>query len=103
MADEVKAVTICIKTAGHEELDGIMGGDNDGHYHLSQEEYELLMDLLQRHSDELESEEEFYKLTETEYNKLMDLFDRFLADEEDEEQEAPLEAFVNDSIEVWIL
>ena len=31
----------------HEQLNGLMGGNNEGHYHLTQEEYEGLKALLQ--------------------------------------------------------
>ena len=40
-----------LKTDGtglnHEDLDGLLGGDDEGHYHLTREQLEELIDMLQ--------------------------------------------------------
>ena len=82
MADEYQAVTICIKAAGHEELEGIKGGDDDGHYHLTNEEYDLMQDILEERRDELATEDTFHKLREEEYNRVTELLDLLYPDED---------------------
>lgn len=88
MANEATAVTINIKTAPHEELDELMGGDASGHYHLTEEEYNLMFRLVEQLRDEDESEEEYYKLTQTEYDKLTSLFSLFYPDEDTDAEDA---------------
>ena len=94
MSEEYKAVTICIKTAGHEELDGIKGGDASGHYHLTDEEYDLMQGVLEEYQDELAEEDTFHKLRDKEYNRLTELLDLLYPDEETDTEEA-LAAFID--------
>lgn len=85
MAEEFQAVTITIKTAAHEQLDGLMGGDDSGHYHLTEEEYNLMLEFLGKEREEEESDEEFYKLSQSEYDKLMSIIDAVFPNDESEE------------------
>ncbi len=94
MEDEITALTINMKTAGHEQLDELMGGDASGHYHLTEEEYNLILDLVDKHREEAESDEDFYKLSQSEYDKLTALFGIFYPDEDTDAQDA-LEAIIN--------
>ena len=88
MADEFNAVTIKIKSAGHEDLDGLMGGDDDGHYHLTEEEYNLMTEVLDNRREENDAEEDFYKLSETEYDKTTTLLDMFFPDDDTDAEDA---------------
>lgn len=88
MANEPNAVTINIKTAGHEELDGLIGGDADGHYHLTEEEYNLMLEVLDNRREEDVSEEVYYKLSETEYDKVTTLLAMFFPDDDTAPEEA---------------
>ena len=81
MAEEYSAVTINIKTAPHEELDGPQGGDDDGHYHLTEEEYSLMSSVLGERREEDESGGCFHKLEDEQYEKLLELLDVFFPDE----------------------
>lgn len=85
MAEEIQAVTINIKSAAHEQLDELMGGDASGHYHLTEEEYNLMLELLEGEREEEESDEEFYKLSQGEYDKLMSIIDAAFPDDESDE------------------
>ena len=87
MPDEVKAVTINIKTAGHEQLDELIGGDDTGHYHLDAEEYSLMTELLEDYKDELDDGEDFYKLRASEHERLLEILDILCPDEEDDPEE----------------
>lgn len=89
MAEGHSAITINIKTAPHEQLDGLMGGNDDGHYHLTGEEYNLMLDLIEDRRDEEESDEDFYKLSQTEYDKLLGIIDAFYPDEDSDEPVIP--------------
>ena len=78
MTDEVNAVTIKIKSAGHEELDGLLGGDDEGHYHVTAEELNYLVDrVAERNAIEDGDEEERLGLTESEYDKVSSLLEMF--------------------------
>ena len=87
MAEEYRAVTICIKSAGHEELDGIKGGDDSGHYHLTEDEHDLLDGVLGEYKDELGAEDTFHKLRDGEYNRLVELLDLLYPTEDDDPEE----------------
>ena len=82
MAEEYKTVTICIKSAGHEQLDGIKGGDDSGHYHLTEDELDLLDGVLNAYQDELAEDDTFHKLRDGEYNRLIELLDLLYPDED---------------------
>ena len=87
MAEEYQAVTICIKSAGHEQLDGLMGGDDDGHYHLTEDERDLLDGVLNEYQDELAEDDIFHKLRDGEYNRLVELLDLLYPTEDDDPKE----------------
>ncbi len=89
MAEEYQAVTINIKTAPHEALDGIKGGNDDGHYHLTNEEYDLLGYIFDDYRDEIDSGIDFHRLDDSEYNRLTYLLDTLMPDE-DTDAEAQL-------------
>ena len=82
MAEEYSAVTINIKTAPHEELDGLQGGDDNGHYHLTEEEYALMSSVLTERSEEEESGGCFHKLEDEQYERLVELLDVFFPEED---------------------
>lgn len=88
MANEVTAVTINIKTAPHEQLDELMGGDDSGHFHMTEEEYNLMLRLVEKLREEDESEEEYYKLPQSEYDKLTSLFSLLYPDEDTDAEDA---------------
>lgn len=88
MANEVTAVTINIKTAPHEQLDELMGGDDSGHFHMTEEEYNLMLRLVEKLREEDESEEEYYKLPQNEYDKLTSLFSLLYPDEDTDAEDA---------------
>lgn len=88
MANEVPAITINIKTAPHEQLDELLGGDNSGHFHLTEEEYNLMLRLVEKLREEDETEEDFYKLSEDEYNKLMSILSILYPDEDTDAEDA---------------
>ena len=99
MAEEVKAVTVNIKTAGHEQLDELIGGDEEGHFHLSKEEYTLLLDVLGDYEDELDSDEALYKLRESEYGRLTEILDLLYPDE-DADPEDILIGIIDDNTDI---
>ena len=66
----------------HEQLDGLYGGEDDGHYHLTQEEYEQVKEVLQIRREEQESGETFYKLTEAQYDKLRHIIEAVYPDQD---------------------
>ena len=101
MAEEYKAVTICIKSAGHEELDGIKGGDDSGHYHLTEDEHNLLDGVLSEYQDELDEEDTFHKLRESEYNRLIELLD-LLYPTEDDDPEQILAGIINSHTSTYV-
>ena len=83
MTDEVNAVTIKIKSAGHEELDGLLGGSDEGHYHVTAEELNYLVDrVAERNAIEEGEEEERLGLTESEYDKVSILLDTIFPDDD---------------------
>ena len=101
MAEEYKAVTICIKTAPHEELDGIKGGDASGHYHLTEDEYDLMQGVLGEYRDELAEEDTFHKLRDAEYNRLTEILDLLYPDEDTDAEDvlaALIDARVNERV-----
>ena len=64
----------------HEQLDGLFGGDDDGHYHFKHDEYEELQEVLQIRREEKENEETFYRLTEDQHNKLIHIIEALYPD-----------------------
>ena len=88
MANEVTAVTINVKTAPHEQLDELMGGDDSGHFHMTEEEYNLMLRLVEKLREEDESEEEYYKLPQSEYDKLTSLLSLLYPDEDTDAEDA---------------
>ena len=89
MADEVTAVTIKIKSAGHEDLDGLLGGDEEGHYHVTAEELNYLVDRVsERNAVEEGDEEERLGITESEYDKVSDLIEMFFPDDDTDVEDA---------------
>ncbi|MBQ7220796.1 MAG: hypothetical protein IJS28_07445 [Synergistaceae bacterium] len=82
MANECKTVKINLKTAPHERLGGLLGGDDGGHYHLSEEEYGLVSELVEERRLENEAGGCFHKLQDDEHDKLLKLLDIFFPDEE---------------------
>ena len=87
MAEEFQAVTINIKTAPHEALDGIKGGDDSGHYHLTSDEYDLLGYVFDDYRDEIDSGIDFHRLDDNEYNRLTGLLDVLVPDEDADAEE----------------
>ena len=71
--------------SNHERLDGLLGGEDDGHYHLTQEEYGQVKEVLQIRREEQESGETFYKLTETQYDKLIHIIEAAYPDQSSDE------------------
>lgn len=71
-------------TADHEELDGLLGGNEDGHYHLSSEEYDVVQEILSERADA--DDEERYTLSEDEYNGLTELLENAQASDDDEDR-----------------
>lgn len=92
--EEYKAVTICIKTAPHDELDGIKGGDASGNYHLTKDEYELMQGVLDGYREEVAVEDNFHKLQDAEYNKLIEILD-LLCPNENTDVETALNALID--------
>ena len=102
MAEECRAITICIKSAGHEELDDIKGGDDNGYYHLTDEEYNLMQGILEGYRDELAEEDTFHKLRDDEYTKLTDMFSLLYPDDEDTDFEKALNALIDARIQQYV-
>ncbi len=87
MADEVSEVVIRIKSAAHEQLDGMLGGDDSGHFHLTEDERDLLDGVLNEYQDELAEDDTFHKLRDGEYNRLIELLDILYPTEDDNPEE----------------
>ena len=97
------AITINIKTAPHEQLDELMGGDDSGHFHLTEDEYNLMLRLVEQLRDEDETEQEFHKLSDDEYTKLTDMFSLLYPDEdEDTDFEQALNAIIDARVAQYV-
>ena len=68
----------------HEELLNLFGGDDSGHYHLTEEEYVKLQELIQLKREEAEDTEIRYTLSEDEYDKLQTILETVYPDENSE-------------------
>ena len=69
----------------HEDLEGLLGGDDNGHYHLTPDDYEALQEILQIRREENKSGETFYKLTEEQYYKLRHIIEAVYPDDDSDE------------------
>ena len=97
------AITINIKTAPHEQLDELLGGDDSGHFHLTEDEYNLMLRLVEQLQDEDETEQEFHKLNDDEYTKLSDMFSIFYPDDdEDADFEQALNAIIDARVAQYV-
>ena len=97
------ALAINIKTAPHEQLDELMGGDDSGHFHLTEDEYNLMLRLVEQLRDEDETEQEFHKLNDDEYTKLTDMFSLLYSDEdEDTDFEQALNAIIDARVAQYV-
>ena len=89
MENEFNAVTIKIKSAGHEDLDGLLGGDEEGHYHVTGEALNYLIDkVAERNAIEAGEEEERFGITEEEYDKVSNLIEMFSPDDDTDVEDA---------------
>ncbi len=70
--------------ADHEGFENIMGGDEGGHWHLTTEEYNQLLEVLESASAEQSSNETWYRLNTDEYSKLVLLLDKAYSDNDGE-------------------
>lgn len=102
MSDKTKTITINVRTAGHEHVEELMGGDASGHYHMTEEEYNLMLRLVEKLRDEDETGEDFYKLPESEYDKLHGLFRIFYPDDDTDAEDA-LETLINSQAHIDII
>ena len=97
------ALAINIKTAPHEQLDELLGGDDSGHFHLTEDEYNLMLRLVEQLRDEDETEQEFHKLNDDEYTKLSDMFSIFYPDDdEDADFEQALNAIIDARVAQYV-
>ena len=97
------ALAINIKTAPHEQLDELLGGDDSGHFHLTEDEYNLMLRLVEQLQDEDETEQEFHKLNDDEYTKLSDMFSIFYPDDdEDADFEQALNAIIDARVAQYV-
>ena len=94
MTNECKTVKIDLKTAPHERLVGLQGGDDSGHYHLTEEEYGLVSEMVEERRQEDEEGGCFHKLRDEEHDKLTELLDMFFPDE-DADAETALAALMD--------
>ena len=71
-------------TVSHEELDDLNGGDDDGHYHLTEDEYNYVTAIVDERRELDESGEQRYTLNEEEYSKLVSVIDKIYPSEDEE-------------------
>ena len=68
----------------HEELDELYGGDNDGHYHLTEDEYNSVVNMVEERMELEENGETRYTLDDDEYDKLIGVIGKVYPSDEEE-------------------